>query len=155
MITYRPGLPTLYEFPDVDPDLAFVNTAQPVELLPTPAPQALVDPVATAIAAADARGGSSVPVVDQIATAQEPASAPADSPVEAPPVVGEAQPAPVESAAPVAAPPVGDEHVAVGSSLFSDPTQVKVESFVKPIEAPATAPFPADVQPAATDALLQ
>lgn len=133
MITYRPGLPTLYEHPDVDPELAFVNVAQPVELLPTPAPQALIDPVAAAIAAADARGVFTPPVVDQIATAQAPASAPADSPVEAPPAVGEAQPAPVESAAPVAAP----------------------EPFVKPVEAPATAPFPADVQPAAADALLQ
>lgn len=138
MITYRPGLPTLYEHPDVDPELAFVNTAQPTELLPTPAPQELIDPVAAAIAAADARdpGGPKVsPPVDVIAAVQESASAPAGSQdLPGPPAE-----APSESAAPVAA-----------------PVEPEVEHFVKPFEAPATAPFPADVQPAAAaDALLQ
>jgi hypothetical protein len=89
MIIYRPGLRTLYEFPDVDPELAFVKNTQAVQILPTPTPKPLIDPVADAIAAADAR----------------------------------------------------------------DP--VLVEHFVKPFEAAATAPFPADVRAAAQDALLQ
>lgn len=96
MITHRPGLPSIYELPDVDPKLVVVHKAQAIELLPTPAPQALIDPVAAAIAAADARSPQIPPPVDQIAA-----------------------------------------------------------EFVRPVEAAATAPFPADVQPTVVDAILQ